>query len=73
MILDGLGFTLEAKVKKTVMRGDAFEVFLDAMSLWCCDTGFSPVTDWEKMTRAMEEDYSPTARKVVALYYQTHC
>ncbi len=24
-------------------------------------------------TRAMEEDYSPTARKVVASYYQAHC
>ncbi len=28
---------------------------------------------WEKTTRAMEEDYSPIARKVVALYYQAHC
>jgi hypothetical protein len=25
------------------------------------------------MTRAMEEDYSATARKVIASYYQTHC
>jgi hypothetical protein len=71
VILNGLGFTSEAKVKETVMREcpdrDAFKVFLDVMLLWCCDTGFSPVTNWENMAQAMEEDYSPTARKVVAV------
>jgi len=38
-----------------------------------CDPSYSPVTNWEKTTRATEEDFSPTARKVVAPYYQTHC
>ncbi len=38
VILDGLAFTAEAQVREVVMRecpkGDAFEVFLDPMSLW---------------------------------------
>jgi hypothetical protein len=76
-ILDGLGFASEAQVREVVEmecpRGDAFEVFLDVVSLWCCDPGYAPATNWEKTTRAMEEDYSTTARKVVASYYQTHC
>ncbi len=77
VILDGLAFTSEAQVKKVVMRecpkGDAFEVFLDPMLLWCWDLGYSPVTNWEKTTRAMDEDYSATTRKMVISYYQTHC
>ena len=76
-ILDGLGFTSEAQVREVVEMefpgGDAFEVFLDVVSLWCCDPGYAPATNWEKTTRAMEEDYSTTARKVVASYYQTYC
>ena len=76
-ILDGLGFASEAQVRELVELecpgGDAFEVFLDVVSLWCCDPGYAPATNWEKTTRAMEEDYSTTARKVVASYYQTHC
>ena len=76
-ILDGLGFASEARVREVVEMecpgGDAFEVFLDVVSLWCCDPGYAPATNWEKTTRAMEEDYSTTARKVVASYYQTHC
>jgi len=39
-ILDGLGFASEAQVREVVERecpgGDAFEVFLDVVSLWCC-------------------------------------
>jgi hypothetical protein len=54
VILDGLSFTSEAQVKEVVMKEcpkvDAFEVFLDPMSLWCCDPGYSPVTNWEKTT-----------------------
>ena len=76
-ILDGLGFASEAQVREVVEMecpgGDAFEVFLDVVSLWCCDPGYAPATNWEKTTRSMEEDYSTTARKVVASYYQTHC
>jgi hypothetical protein len=76
-ILDGLGFASEAQVREVVERkclgGDVFEVFLDVVSLWCCDLGYAPATNWEKTTRAMEEDYSTTAKKVVASYYQTHC
>jgi hypothetical protein len=77
VVLDGLGFVSEAQVKVVVLEecpeGDAFEVFLDPMSLFCCDPVYIPVTGWKKTTKAMEEDYSPTARKVVALYYQAHC
>jgi hypothetical protein len=76
-ILDGLGFASEAQVREVVEMecpgGDAFEVFLDVVFLWCCDPGYAPATNWEKTSRAMEEDYSTTARKVVASYYQTHC
>jgi hypothetical protein len=76
VVLDGLGFASQAHVKEVVMRecpeGGAFEVFLDPMLLWCCNPGYSLVTNWEEMTRAMDEDYSATARKVVASYYQTH-
>ncbi len=54
MILDGLSFTSEAQVREVVMKecpkGDAFEVFLDPMLLWCCDPGYSPVTNWEMPT-----------------------
>ena len=54
VILNGLAFTSEAQVKEVVMRecpeGDTFEMFLDPMSLWCCDPGYSPVTNWEKTT-----------------------
>jgi hypothetical protein len=75
-ILDGLGFTSEAQVREVVERecpgGDAFEVFLDAVSLWRCDPSCALATYWEMTTRAMEMDYSTTARKVVASYYQTH-
>jgi hypothetical protein len=74
--LDGLVFSSEAQVKEVVMRecptGDAFEVFLDVMSLFCCDPSYSPATGWEKFTRSMEENYSPTVRKVVSSYYQTY-
>ena len=71
-ILYGLGFASEAQVREVVERecpgGDAFEVFLDVVSLWCCDPGYALATNWEKTTRAMEMDYSITARKVVASY-----
>ncbi len=77
VILDGLSFTSESQVREVVIKdcpeGGAFEVFLDAMLLWCCNLAYSPVPNWEKTTRAMEEDYSSTARKVVASYYQMHC
>ena len=77
MILDGLAFTSEAQVKEVVIRecpeGDAFEVFLDPMLLWCCNPCYSPVTNWEKIARAMDEDYSATTRKVAVSYYQMHC
>jgi hypothetical protein len=53
--------------------GDAFEVFLDVMSLFCCDQSYELTAGWAKFTRAMEDSYSPTARKVVSSYYQTHC
>ena len=50
--MDGLVFSSEAQVKEVVMRecptGDAFEVFLDVMSLFCCDPSYSPATGWEK-------------------------
>ena len=57
---------------KECPMGDAFKVFLDAMSLFCCDPSYSPATGWEKFTRSMEENYSPTVRKVVSSYYQTY-
>lgn len=76
-MLDGLGFTTEAQVKATVLKecplGDAFEVFLDVVSIFCCDPTYAPVSGWEKATRSMDEDYSATARKVVSSYHQTHC
>ena len=72
--MDGLVFSSEAQVKEVVMKecpnGDAFKVFLDVMSLFCCDPLYTPATGWKKFTRAMEDDYSPTARKVVLSYYQ---
>lgn len=76
-VLDGLGFASEAMVRILVMKecpkGDAFEVFLDVTSLFCCDSTYSPVSGWEKSTRGMEDDFSPSARKVVASYAQSHC
>ncbi len=53
--------------------GDAFEVFLDVMSLFCCDQNYDPSSGWAKLTKPLESNYSITARKVVALYYQTYC
>ena len=48
-ILDGLGFASEAQVREVVERecpgGDAFVVFLDIVSLWCCDPGYAPATN----------------------------
>ena len=76
-VLDSLGFASEAMVRILVMKecpkGDAFEVFLDVTSLFCCDSTYSPVSGWEKSTRGMEDDFSPSARKVVASYAQSHC
>jgi hypothetical protein len=76
-VLDGLSFTSKAQVREAVLRecpkGDAFEVFLDVMSLFCCDPIYVLVPGWEKKTRAMEEVYSSMARKVVSSYYEPHC
>jgi len=76
-VLDGLGFASEAMVRILVIKecpkGDAFEVFLDVTSLFCCDSTYSPASGWEKATRSMEDDFSPSARKVVASYAQSHC
>ena len=76
-VLDGLAFRSEAQALEAVQReapdGDAFEVFLDVMSLFCCDQSYEPSTSWAKLTKALENDYSLTARKVVASYYQTYC
>ncbi len=77
IVLDGLALTLESQVLAAVFlecpNGDAFKVFLDVMSLFCCDLAYEPMSGWAKFTLAMEFDYPPTARKMVALYYQTHC
>ncbi len=69
VVLDGLGFISKAQVMAECPEGDAFEGVLDSILLFCCDPSCIPVTGWEKMIRAMEEDYSPTAWKVVASYY----
>ncbi len=77
VMLDGLGFSSEAHAKDMVLKecpkGDAFEVFWDIMPLFCCNPAYVPATGWEKFTRSMEDDYSPTTCKVVLSYYQTHC
>ncbi len=76
-VLDGLGFASEVMVCILVMmkcpKGDAFEVFLDVTSIFCCNSMYSPVSGWEKSTRGMEEKFSPSAQKVVASYTQSHC
>ncbi len=54
-------------------KGDAFKVFLDVMSLFCCDPIYLPVPGWGKKMRSMEDDFTPTACKVIALYYEAHC
>ncbi len=76
-VLDGLGFASKAMVCILVVqecpRGNAFEVFLDVTSLFCCDSMYSPASGWEKLTRGMEDGFSPTARKVVTSYSQPHC
>jgi hypothetical protein len=76
-VLDGLDFASEAMVCILVVqecpRGDAFDVFLDVTSLFCCDSTYSPVSGWEKLMRGMEDGFSPTARKVVTSYSQPHC
>jgi hypothetical protein len=75
--LNGLAFCLEAQAIEVVLveapDGDAFEVFLDFMSLFCCDQNYDPSSGWAKLTKPLESDYSITARKVVASYYQTYC
>ncbi len=77
VVLDGLGFLSEADAKDVVLKecpkGDAFEVFLDIMLLFCCDPVYFPAMGWEKFTRSKEDDYTSTTRKVVLSYYQTHC
>jgi len=76
-MLDGLGFASEAMVRILVMKecpkGDAFEVFLDVTSLFCCNSMYSPMLGWEKSTRGMEDMFSPLAWKVVVSYAQLHC
>ncbi len=76
-VLDGHSFAFEAMVPFLVVqecpRGNAFEVFLDITSLLCCDSKYSPASGWEKLTRGMEDGFSPTAQKVVASYSQPHC
>ena len=76
-VLDGLAFRSEAQALEAVLDeapdGDSFEVFLDVVSLFCCDQSYEPSTSWAKLTKALENDYSLTARKVVASYYQTYC
>ncbi len=66
-----------AQVREVVIRecpeGNAFKVFLDVMSLFCCDPMYLPVPGWEKKTWLMEVGYPSTACKVVALYYKPHC
>ena len=76
-VLDGLGFASEVMVCILVMKecpkGDAFEVFLDVTSIFCCDSTYSPASGWEKLTRGIEENFSPSAQKVVASCAQSHC
>jgi hypothetical protein len=67
-------FSLEGNVRYLAMlecpSGDAFVAFVDPMVLFNHDAMYVPVTNWEKMTRAMEESgtLSVTNRKVVASY-----
>ena len=76
-VLDGLGFASEVMVCilmiKECHKGDAFEVFLDVTFIFCRNSTYSPASGWEKLTRGMEENFSPSARKVVASYTQSHC
>jgi len=76
-VLDGLAFRSEAQALEAVLDeapdGVSSEVFLDVVSLFCCDQSYEPSTSWAKLTKALENDYSLTARKVVASYYQTYC
>ena len=76
-VLASLGFASEAMVRILVVqecpRDNAFEVFLDVTSLFCCDSMYSPASGWEKLTRGMEDRFSPTARKVIPSYSQSHC
>ncbi len=48
VVLDGLGFISEAQVRVVVLaehpKRDAFEVFLDSMSLFCCNPSNIPVS-----------------------------
>ncbi len=41
--MEGLSFTSKSQVRKMVIKecpeGGTFEVFLDAMPLWCCNPG----------------------------------
>ena len=75
--MDGLGFTSKAQVRDFVLQecpeGDECEVFLDVVLLFCCDPVYKPTPRWEKQTRAMDEGYSATTRKIVLLYYEPHC
>ncbi len=74
-MLDGLALSSEPQALEAVLAecpdGDAFEVILDIMSLFCFNPAYKPTPGWAKFMRAMED--APTARKVVSLYYQTHC
>ncbi len=74
--MDDLGFASKALVCILVMKecpkGDVFKVFLDVTSIFCCDSTYSPALGWEYSTRGMEENFSPSSRKVVAPYAQSH-
>ncbi len=76
-MLDGLGFASKVMVRILVMKecpkGDAFEIFLDVTSIFCCNSMYSPTLGWEKSMRGMEDNFSPLAWKVVASYAQSHC
>ncbi len=67
-------FSSKGKVRDLAMlkcpSGDAFAAFVDPMVLFNHNAMYVPVTNWEKMTRAMEEPgtLSVTNRKVVASY-----
>ncbi len=50
--------------------GEAFALFVDRVSIFCHDAQYSPGSNWQKDTKAMEESGVMlfTDRKVVASY-----
>ncbi len=78
VVMGRYAFTLELQLievfMKKCLKGDAFAAFVDPMTIFCFDPSYTPISGWERLTKAMEKSgsYPVTDRKVVASYDAHH-